>query len=231
MSKVVRKILFILGIVLLFYWFETSKFSQYLTLDYLKSQKEQLILSYSESRSLYLLIYFILYILVAALSIPGATVLTLGGGAVFGFWMSFLLVSFASTLGATLAFLSSRFLFREWVLRRFGQILGKIDEGLKDNGVFYLFSLRLIPAFPFFLVNLIMGLTKIPVWTFYWVSQLGMLLGTAVYVNAGTQLSRIESISDILTPQIFGSFVLIGLMPWISKKILAKVQKKNEKIS
>ena len=131
----------------------------------------------------------------------------------FGLWQGLLIVSFASTIGATLAFLASRFVLRDWVEARFGQRLADINAGVNREGAFYLFSLRLIPVVPFFLINLLMGLTRMKVWTYYWVSQLGMLAGTAVYVNAGTQLAQLDSLQGILSPTILGSFVLLGVFP------------------
>lgn len=165
--------------------------------------------------------YFVCYVLMAALSLPGATVLGLVGGAVFGLWVGTLVVSFASTLGATLAFLLSRYLFQDTVQRRFGDRLGIINDGVAREGGWYLFTLRLIPVFPFFLINLLMGLTPIRVWTFYWVSQLGMLAGTMVYINAGRELGRLTSLSGILSPSLIGAFVLLGLFPLLMKKLVA----------
>ncbi len=144
------------------------------------------------------LIYFAGYVVVTALSLPGAAVMTLAGGALFGFWYALLLVSFASSIGATLAFLVSRVLLRDWVQKRFGRHLGAVNAGFEKDGAFYLFSLRLVPLFPFFLINLLMGLLPIRSWPFYWVSQLGMLPGTAVYINAGTQLGQLD-----LSPGLF----------------------------
>jgi pyruvate/2-oxoglutarate dehydrogenase complex dihydrolipoamide dehydrogenase (E3) component/membrane protein DedA with SNARE-associated domain len=151
----------------------------------------------------------------------------LGGGAVFGLWQGLLLVSFASTIGATLAFLASRFVLREWVEARFGQRLADINAGVDKEGAFYLFTLRLIPVVPFFLINLLMGLTRMKTWTYYWVSQLGMLAGTAVYVNAGTQLAQLDSVRGILSPALLGSFVLLGIFPLIARSIVAAVQKRK----
>jgi pyruvate/2-oxoglutarate dehydrogenase complex dihydrolipoamide dehydrogenase (E3) component/uncharacterized membrane protein YdjX (TVP38/TMEM64 family) len=168
--------------------------------------------------------YFAIYVVATALSLPGAaTVLTLLGGALFGFVWGLVLVSFASSIGATLAFLASRFLFRDAVRARFGERLAALDEGVRRDGAFYLFTLRLIPVFPFFLVNLAMGLTPIATRTFYLVSQLGMLAGTAVYVNAGTALARIDSVRGLLSPALIGSFVLLGLFPLVAKKIVDAV--------
>lgn len=168
--------------------------------------------------------FFGLYVLATALSLPGAaTVMTLLGGALFGFGWGLVLVSFASSIGATLAFLASRFLFRDAVRARFGERLAALDEGVRRDGAFYLFTLRLIPVFPFFLVNLAMGLTPIATRTFYLVSQLGMLAGTAVYVNAGTALAAIDSVGGLLSPALLGSFALLGLFPLLAKKVVDAV--------
>ena len=169
-------------------------------------------------------IFFAIYVTVAALSLPGAAVMTLAGGAVFGLLWGTVLVSFASSLGATLAFLAARFLLRDWVAARFGQRLQAIDAGIRREGGFYLFTLRLVPVFPFFVINLLMGLTPMRTATFYWVSQLGMLAGTLVYVNAGTQLAGIESLSGILSPGLIASFALLGIFPLIAKKIVDTVK-------
>ncbi len=170
------------------------------------------------------LIYFALYVIVTGLSVPGAAVLTLAGGALFGFWYALLLVSFASTIGATLAFLVSRVLLRDWVQQRFARQLRAVNEGFRRDGPFYLFSLRLVPLFPFFLINLLMGLLPISARRFYWVSQLGMLPGTAVYVNAGTQLGQLESTAGILSPALLGSFVLLALFPLLARWSLRRAQ-------
>lgn len=164
--------------------------------------------------------FFMLYVLVAALSIPGAAIMTLAAGAVFGLLAGTLLVSFASSIGATLAFLLSRFLLRDFVEQRFGAAASKINAGIASEGAYYLFSLRLVPLFPFFVINLAMGLTRLRSVTFYWVSQLGMLPGTLVYVNAGTQLGSIEQTADIMSPALIGSFVLLGIFPLLARKSL-----------
>ena len=166
-------------------------------------------------------VFFWLYVAATALSCPGATILTRAGGAVFGFWPGLLLVSFASTLGATLAFLASRFVWRGAVEARFGQRLADLQAGMDRDGAFYLFTLRLIPVVPFVLINLLMGLTRMKTWTFCWVSQLGMLAGTAVYVNAGTQLGQLDSVQGILSPALWGSFVLLGLFPLLARRGVA----------
>lgn len=169
-------------------------------------------------------VYFVIYVAVTALSLPGAAVMTLVGGALFGLGWGLLIVSFASTIGATLAFLVARYLFRDAVQAKFGDRLSALNEGVARDGGFYLFTLRLVPIFPFFLINLLMGLTPIKASTFYWVSQAGMLAGTAVFVNAGTQLARLESLSGILSPALLGSFALLGVFPLLAKKIVAIVQ-------
>ncbi len=201
---------------------------QYLTLDALKS-KQAAIESYRTTNPrLTIVIYGLVYIAVTGLSLPGATVLTLAGGAVFGLFWGTVIVSFASTIGATLAFLAARFLFRDAVKSRFGARWREIDEGVNREGAFYLFTLRLIPLFPFFIINLAMGLTALSTRTFYWVSQVGMLAGTIVYVNAGTQLAKIESLSGILSPALLGSFILLGLFPLLAQKMVQAL--KNRKI-
>lgn len=153
--------------------------------------------------------------------------MTLAGGAIFGFWRGLVLVSFASTIGATLAFLAARFLLRDTVQKKFGDRLKAINEGIEKDGAFYLFTLRLVPIFPFFVIHLVMGLTPIRTGVFYNVSQVGMLAGTAVYVNAGTQLARMDSLSGILSPGLIFSFALLGIFPWIAKKITAAIQSRK----
>ena len=173
------------------------------------------------------LIFFCVYVMVTALSIPGAAALTLIGGAIFGLGWGLLLISFASTLGATLAFLMTRLLLKDWVQAKFGGYLKGINDGIEKDGAFYLFTLRLIPVVPFFVINLVMGLMPIKAWTFYWVSQVGMLAGTAVFVNAGAQLGQLDDLSlgGILTPGILGSFVLLAAFPWVARTLIAKVKK------
>lgn len=207
----------IVAAIIAFFAFDLGRF---LTLDYFKAQQATLA-AYVEANPVQsALAFFAVYVAVAALSLPGAAILTLVAGAIFGFWTGLLVVSFASTIGATLAFLSSRFLLRDWVQSKFGERLKPINEGVAKDGPFYLFALRLVPLFPFFVVNLVMGLTPIKTWPFYWVSQIGMLAGTAVFVNAGTQLAQISSLKGILSPAILGSFALLGVFPIIAKKVL-----------
>ncbi|MGD9124962.1 MAG: TVP38/TMEM64 family protein [Desulfarculaceae bacterium] len=172
--------------------------------------------------------YFGVYILVTAFSLPGAAIMTLAGGAMFGFWPALVTVSFASSIGATLACFFARYVLGQWVQKKFGDKIRPINEGIKRDGAFYLFSLRLVPAFPFFIINLIMGLTPIRLVTFYWVSQIGMLAGTTVYVNAGTQLGKIKSPGDILSPELIISFVILGAFPLLVKLIMNYVQKKRQ---
>ncbi|MCV2401967.1 FAD-dependent oxidoreductase [Marinomonas sp. C2222] len=193
---------------------------QLLTLDGLKSGLGQFEELRTESPVLVTGGFLALYIAVTALSLPGAAIMTLAAGALFGVVMGTVIVSFASTIGATLAFLVSRYLLRDSIQARFGDRLKTFNEGIEREGAFYLFTLRLVPVFPFFLINLVMGLTTIRAFTFFWVSQLGMLVGTVVFVNAGTQLGQIESLSGILSPALLLSFVLLGVFPLVAKKIL-----------
>jgi uncharacterized membrane protein YdjX (TVP38/TMEM64 family) len=199
-------------------------FGDLFTLENAKQQHEALKQTISENLIQSAAIYFAVYVAVTAFSIPGAAVVTLLGAALFGFWISLVLVSFASTIGATIAFISSRYLLRDWVQSKFGDKLEAINQGVEKDGSFYLFSLRLIPVFPFFLINLLMGLTPIKVSRFYLVSQVGMLPGTMVYLNAGTQLAEIDSLSGIASPTVIGSFILLGLFPIIAKWIMQKVR-------
>jgi pyruvate/2-oxoglutarate dehydrogenase complex dihydrolipoamide dehydrogenase (E3) component/uncharacterized membrane protein YdjX (TVP38/TMEM64 family) len=220
MSARWSKVLIIVGIAALVGLFFAFDLHRHLTLAALKEKQELLQAFLAEHRLVTYGTYFLLYVAVAALSLPGAAVMTLAGGALFGFWVALLVVSFASSIGATLAFLVSRFLLRDWVQARFGDRLKAVNEGVAREGALYLFSLRLVPIFPFFVINLVFGLTQMPARTFYWVSQVGMLAGTAVYINAGTQLGRIDSLSGILSPGLLLSFVLLGLFPLIAKKAL-----------
>jgi pyruvate/2-oxoglutarate dehydrogenase complex dihydrolipoamide dehydrogenase (E3) component/uncharacterized membrane protein YdjX (TVP38/TMEM64 family) len=199
----------------------------YLRLETLQQRIGELRQWYANNPLLAGLIYFACYVAVTSLSLPGAAVMTLAGGALFGFWYALLLVSFASSIGATLALLVSRVLLRDWVQKRFGRHLGAVNAGFEKDGSFYLFSLRLVPLFPFFLINLLMGLLPIRSWPFYWVSQLGMLPGTAVYINAGTQLGRLESLSGIISAPLLGSFALLALFPFIARWLLAQLQRRR----
>ena len=171
--------------------------------------------------------YFLVYVLVTGLSLPGAAVMTLAGGALFGFWYALLLVSFASSVGATMACLVSRVLLRGWVQGRFGGQLKTVNEGFKREGALYLFSLRLVPLLPFFVVNLVMGVMPVSLWRFYWVSQLGMLAGTAVYVNAGTQLGELDGLSGIMSPGLLASLVLLGIFPLVAKGLTGVLRRRR----
>lgn len=217
MKSKIALLAIIAAVVGAFFYFDLGA---YLTLEGFKSRQEALSAAVDGNPVRAALIFFAVYVAVAATSFPGAAILTLVGGAIFGFWTGLLLVSFASSVGATLAFLSARFLLRDFVQGKFGDRLKPINEGVDKDGAFYLFALRLVPLFPFFVVNLLMGLTTIRTWPFYWVSQLGMLAGTAVYVNAGTQLAQLDSLKGILSPAILGSFVLLGIFPILAKKVL-----------
>ncbi len=214
-------LLSIAGLIVVFFSFDVQ---DYLTLASLKSEQTAIANYHQHNPLSATALYAILYIVVTGLSLPGATILTLAGGALFGVWWGTLIVSFASTIGATLAFLAARFLFRDWVKSRFSALLQTIDEGVSRDGAFYLFTLRLVPVFPFFMINLAMGLTPIKTGTYYWVSQIGMLAGTIVYVNAGTQLAKIDSLSGILSPALLGSFALLGVFPLGAKKMLEYFQ-------
>lgn len=196
----------------------------YLTLETLKAQQAAIETYRSQHPVPALAIYALIYVAVTALSLPGAAILTLAGGAVFGLAWGTLIVSFASSIGATLAFLSARFLFRDLVEARFGDRLNIINKEMDRQGALYLFTLRLVPVFPFFVINLVMGLTNLKTQTFYWVSQLGMLAGTLVYVNAGTQLGKLESLSGILSPGLIGSFALLGIFPLLANKVVEAIK-------
>jgi pyruvate/2-oxoglutarate dehydrogenase complex dihydrolipoamide dehydrogenase (E3) component/uncharacterized membrane protein YdjX (TVP38/TMEM64 family) len=197
---------------------------RYFTFESIKAQQAAIQGYYAAKPLQTALLYFLVYVAVTGLSLPGAAVLTLVGGAIFGLLWGTLIVSFASSLGATLAFLASRFLLRDWVQQRFARYLRPINEGVAKEGAFYLFTLRLIPAVPFFAINLVMGLMPMRAWTFYWVSQLGMLAGTIVYVNAGTQLSQISSLQGILDWKVVGAFLLLGIFPLIAKRVVDAIK-------
>ncbi len=197
---------------------------QLLTLDNLKASRDALVGRYQAQPLMTAWGFFGIYVLATALSIPGAVVLTLAAGAIFGLGMGLLEVSFASSVGALLAFLAARYLLRDMVQARFGQRLAPLNDGLKRDGVWYLLTLRLVPLFPFWLINLLMGLTSMPALRFYLVSQIGMLAGTAVYVNAGTQLAAINAPGDVFSAGLLGSFVLLGVFPLIAKAVADGLQ-------
>ncbi len=226
-QKIVIACFIVLGIVA-FRYFDLGRF---FTLEYIKSSQDTLQALYLENRFLVIAVYLAIYVAVAALSLPGAVVLTLVGGGLFGLVVGTLAVSFASSIGATLACLVSRFLLREWVQSKFGDKLTTINKGVEREGAFYLFSLRLVPIFPFFVINLLMGLTRMRLFTFYWVSQVGMLAGTVVYVNAGKELAKIDSLSGILSPGLLVSFAVLGLFPITVKKLLSLYKTKFSQTS
>jgi uncharacterized membrane protein YdjX (TVP38/TMEM64 family) len=214
--------LIVLGIVA-FRYFDLG---QYLSLEYIKTSQERFHALYQPHRLPVIAAYMGIYTVVTALSLPGAAVMTLAGGGLLGLVVGTVAVSFASTIGATLACGVSRFLLRDWVQNKFGDKLATINAGVEKEGAFYLFSLRLVPIFPFFVINLLMGLTRMRLFTYFWVSQIGMLPGTMVYVNAGKELAQIDSLSGILSPGVLVSFVVLGLFPITVKKLLVLYKRK-----
>lgn len=214
--------LVLIGAIAAYFIFDLG---QYLSLENFKASQADIVAAKDANPALYIAGFFLLYVAVTGLSIPGAAIMTLVAGALFGVVVGTLIVSFASTMGATLALLSSRYLLRDWVQGKFGERLRAVDDGLEKDGAFYLFTLRLIPVFPFFVINLLMGLTRIKTGTFFWVSQIGMLPATIVFVNAGTQISRIESTAGLLSPTLIASFVALAFFPWAAKAIVAVVKR------
>ncbi len=214
------RVLVLAGIVVAVVVFFALGGQRYLTFEHVKSQQAAIDAWYAASPVATVFVFFALYVAVTGLSLPGAVIMTLAAGAIFGLAWGTVIVSFASSIGATLAFMASRFLLRDWVQNRVGRQLAAINAGVAKDGAQYLFTLRLIPAVPFFVINLAMGLTPLRTWTFYWVSQAGMLAGTLVYVNAGTQLAQLQSLSGILSPGLVGAFVLLGLFPFIAARLL-----------
>ena len=212
-------------LVVAFIWLDLGR---YLSLEYLKARQADIDAFYRENPVMVLAGYFVAYVAITGLSLPGAAIMTLAGGAVFGLLRGTVVVSFASTLGATVAFVVSRYILRDGIQRRYGDRLRTINAGVERDGGFYLFTMRLVPAFPFFVINLVMGLTPMRTFTFAWVSQVGMLPGTVVYVNAGTQLGRIESLQGILSPTLIGSFVLLGVFPLLARWVVGAVQARRQ---
>lgn len=220
-SGLFRKIiigLLLISAVAVFKFFDLG---QYISLSFIKASQARFELLYAEHRLMVILGYAGIYILATSLSLPGATVLTLAGGALFGLWIGTLTVSIASTIGATLACMVSRFILRDWVQTKFEDRLKTVNEGIAREGAFYLFTLRLVPLLPFWLINLVMGLTKMPLRKYFLVSQAGMLPATIVYVNAGRELAKLDSVSGVLSPGLIISFALLGLLPLIIRKGLA----------
>jgi len=223
-----KKIFIVSAIVVLIAAFRIFHVEDYLTLTYIKESQARFEALYVANRSALIAGFMLLYIVVTSLSLPGAAVLGLAAGALFGLVTGTIAVSFASTIGATIACFASRFILRDWIQEKFGDRLKTVNEGIDKEGAFYLFTLRLIPAFPFWLINLVMGLTRIPLRKYYWVSQLGMLPGTIVFVNAGKELGKIDSLAGIFSLELILSFALIGLFPITTKKLLALYKSKKE---
>ncbi len=224
-----KKIVILIVIAALIVAVKIFHLDHYLTLSYLKGSLDKLKALYENHRLMVIAGYFIVYVLTTSLSLPGASPLGIAGGALFGFWTATIVVSFASSIGATIACFVSRFLLRDWIQNRFSDKIAKVNEGIEKEGAFYLFTMRLIPVFPFWMINLVMGLTKMSLFKFYWVSQIGMLAGTMVYVNAGKELAKIESIKGILSPSLIISFALIGIFPIMVKKVIALYRSRMRK--
>ena len=222
MTANVRKIALLCALLGAFILIYTQLPPGTLTLENLQARHQALLLYCQQAPIRSAALFFMLYVLVTALSLPGAALLTLLGGALFGLWSGIVLVSFAATLGATLAMLVSRYLLRDWVQRRFAGPMRTVNDGVVRDGAFYLFALRLIPLFPFFVVNLLAGMTTLGVRRYWWVSQLGMLPGAVVFLNAGHQLGQIASLRDILSPGVVFAFTLLGLLPLVTRWLFAR---------
>lgn len=229
-KKHIKKFAIVVVLISLIAVFTIFNLGDYFSLSYLKESKKSFEIMYAEHRLSVIFGYMVIYIVVTSLSLPGGVVMGLAAGALFGLLTGTIAVSFASTIGATLACLVSRFILRDWLQGKFGDKLKTVNEGIAKEGTFYLFTLRLIPFFPFWLINLVMGLTKMPLRTFYWVSQIGMLPGTIVFVNAGKEIAKIDSLSDIFSPGLILSFAILGLFPITAKKLLSlyKSHKKDK---
>ncbi|HDL20953.1 MAG TPA: TVP38/TMEM64 family protein [Nitrospirae bacterium] len=228
-NKHTKKIIIVLIVIGLIAVFKIFNIGDYLSLSYIKESQDKFEILYTAHRFGVIAGYMAIYILVTSLSLPGATVMGLAAGAFFGLLTGTIIVSFASTIGATLACLVSRFILRDWIQNKFGDKLKTVNEGIEKEGAFYLFTLRLIPIFPFWLINLVMGLTKMPLKKFYWVSQVGMLPGTIVFINAGKELAKIDSLSGIFSPGLLLSFALLGVFPITAKKLIALYQSRKKK--
>ena len=219
-----RKFIIVAVIAALIAAFFLFDLQQYFSLEFIKEKQAAFNTFYAENTLLTLVGFFVIYVVMAALSLPGAAIMTILAGSLFGLVTGVIMVSFASTTGATLAFLASRYLLRDSIQSRYADKLQVINDGVEKEGPLYLFAMRLVPLFPFFVVNLLMGITTIATRTFAWVSQLGMLAGTSVYVYAGTQLAQIDSLSGILSPGLIFAFVLLGLFPMIAKRVMEKIR-------
>ena len=215
-------IIFFLASIMAGFFFDIG---QYFSFETIKEQHEKLILLIESNFIFYFILFFFIYIIVTAFALPFAAIKTVLAGALFGLIPGVILTSVASSIGSTLCFLMSRFVLRDFVQNKYSKYLDKINKGIKEDGIYYLFFLRLSPIFPFFIINLVFGLTKMKTMTFYIISQIGMLIGTVVFVNAGVQLSKISSMSDILSFNLILSFILIGLVPLIIKKLIQIIKK------
>lgn len=215
----------IAGLIASYFLFDLG---QYFSLEYLKESRERFQGLYAENTLLVLGVYFLIYVTATALALPAATVITLAGGAMFGVLVGTVVVSFASTIGAAMAFVISRYLLRDWVQAKFGDKLAKVNKGVEEDAAFYLFTLRLVPIFPFFMVNTVVALTPMRFWTYYWVSQVGMFPATVVYVNAGKELGQIDSLSGLLSPSLIISFTILGIFPLVVKKVLGWYQSRRQ---
>lgn len=217
-------LLFLISLIILFFIFEMNEYS---SLQNIKVQYQNLLHYYDKNNLLIHIIFIFIYIITTSLSLPFALALTLFAGALFGFWYGLILVSFGSTIGATIAFLIARFIGYEYVRKNYKNQLSKFYNGFKKEGAFYLFALRMVPLFPFFMINTFTALMPIKTWTFYWVSQVGMLPGTILYVFAGTQLSEIKSLSDIMSPTLIVTFIFIGFFPILVKEVFKYLKNKS----
>lgn len=221
MKKHAKKgFLLLIGVIIVtvFVSFDLHRF---LTLEYLRSSEVSLRQFQQNHPYTLMWAYFVVYFVVAAFALPGVLVSTVAGGFLFGLVQGTILVSFASTLGATASFLVARYVFRDWIEKKYGDKLHAVNDGIEREGGFYLFSMRLIPLFPYFLINVVMGLSQMKLKTFYWVSQAGMLPVSFVLVNAGKELGKIESLSGIIRPGLIASFVVLGLLPITTRKIIS----------
>ncbi|MBT4963672.1 MAG: TVP38/TMEM64 family protein [Francisellaceae bacterium] len=223
-----KKISFFMMLIALIFSFFFFDLHSFFTLEYIKSSQKKFNIYFQEQPLVTIGIYFLIYVITTSFSFPGAALLTLLGGALFGVFLGTVVVSFASTIGATLAFLGARYLFRDMIQNKYSNKLQSINDGVDKEGAFYLFSLRLIPILPFFFVNLIMGLTKMKASQYFFVSQIGMLPGTIAYVYAGTALSKIEYLKDILHFEVIMAFAVLGLLPLISKKTIGYIKRHNQ---
>ncbi len=227
MNRRMLKIGLLVLVVVAIAAFFTLNLQRYASLDYIKTQRHTFQDYYDNDPLRVLAVFGLAYVVVTALSLPMATAMTLVGGALFGFFTALVVVSFASTIGATLAFLAARFLLKDLVQKKYGPQLMKINDGFAGEGAFYLFALRLTPVAPFFLVNILTAMTPVKARTFYAASQIGMLPGTAVYVYAGTELGRIATLSDVVSPRLMLAFTLLGIFPLVAKKAVDSLRKRN----